>query len=179
VPPFWNGDPTFLDSRVRQRVKEAAALPAPLWIGELGYDLTKPGAISYIDAALDEADRQGVGWAWWQWRENRYWGIVDAGGRLVNGEALRHLARPYLIAAPAGVQPAVRVESVGRISLVVDRSHADQAVTLGWSGLGPGVPRATGGCLKSSAWDSAAGRLTLELVAAAGCTVTVASISAG
>jgi len=94
VPPHWNGDPTFLRSRFEQRVKEAAEVPAPLWVGELGYDLRAPGATGYIDAALDESDDLGIGWAWWRWREIRWWGIVDRGGRLVNSDALHHLARP-------------------------------------------------------------------------------------
>src|SRR5207302_3213024 len=69
IPPHWTGDPTFLRSRFQQRVREAAEVPAPLWVGELGYDLGAPGATSYIDASLDEADDLGIGWAWWQWRE--------------------------------------------------------------------------------------------------------------
>ncbi|TMD88640.1 MAG: glycoside hydrolase family 5 protein, partial [Chloroflexi bacterium] len=75
IPPFFTGDPAFVRSRFRQRAKEAAEVPAPLWIGELGYDLTQKTAGAYADAALDEADDLGIGWAWWQWRENRYWGI--------------------------------------------------------------------------------------------------------
>src|SRR5256886_1273161 len=35
IPPFWTGDPAFLHQRVQQRIKEAAEVPAPLWIGEL------------------------------------------------------------------------------------------------------------------------------------------------
>ena len=173
IPPFWNGDPTFLRQRIQQRVKEAAQVPAPLWIGELGYDLTQKGAVSYADAALDDADDLGIGWAWWQWRENRYWGIVDAAGRVVNLEALRHLARPYLVAAPRGVQ-AGRGDGIrGNLTISVSRSHADQPIVIGWSALTLSAPLATGTCLTSSHWDASTARLSLQVDPAAGCRLTI------
>jgi endoglycosylceramidase len=175
VPPFWTGDATYLDSRFRQRATEAKAVPAPLWVGELGYDLTQPGALSYADAALDEADRLGIGWAWWQWRENRYWGIVDAAGRLVNRVALRHLARPYIVAAPVGVRAGPGDGLRGRLEVQVDESHAALPVVVSWSALTLSAPTAAGTCLASSQWDPAAGRLTLELDSGAGCRISITS----
>ena len=173
IPPFWNGDPTFLRQRIQQRVNEAAQVPAPLWIGELGYDLTQKGAVSYADAALDNADDLGIGWAWWQWRENRYWGIVDADGRVVNLEALRHLARPYLVAAPRGVQ-AGRGDGIrGNLTISVSRSHADQPIVIGWSALTLSAPLATGTCLASSQWNPSTARLSLQVDPAAGCHLTI------
>lgn len=173
IPPFWTGDPTFLDQRFQQRVKEAADVPAPLWIGELGYDLTQKGALSYADAALDEADKLGIGWAWWQWRENRYWGIVDAGGQIVNMPALRHLARPYVVAAPGGIHPGRDDAVQGGLSLRVDASHADQPIVIGWSALTLAAPAATGTCLTSSNWDATRGRLTLQMDPDHGCLVQI------
>ncbi|HSO92993.1 MAG TPA: cellulase family glycosylhydrolase [Candidatus Dormibacteraeota bacterium] len=173
VPPFWTGDPTYLDTRFRQRASEAAAVPAPLWVGEMGYDWTQPGALSYADAALDEADRLGIGWAWWLWRENRYWGIVDAAGRLVNRNALRHLARPYIVAAPAGVRAGLGDGVHGRLQLQVDQSHAPLSLVVGWSALTLGAPVAAGTCLASSQWDPATGRLALELDPGAGCRISI------
>jgi hypothetical protein len=173
VPPFWTGDSTYLDARFRQRADEAAAVPAPLWIGEMGYDLTQPGALSYADAALNEADRLGIGWAWWQWRENRYWGIVDAAGRIVNREALRHLARPYIVAAPDGVRARVADGLRGLMQIQVDTSHAVLPVTVSWPALTLSAPSASGSCLRSSQWDEAAGRLTLELDTGAGCLISI------
>lgn len=175
VPPFWTGDPTFLDQRIQQRVKEAAQVPAPLWIGELGYDLTQNGAISYADAALNRMDDLGVGWAWWQWRENKYWGIVDAGGQIVNLPMLRHLARPYVLASPAGVH-ASRGDGVdGRLRLRVEAGHAQQPVEVGWSAMTLSAPVATGTCLDSSKWDATTARLTLGLDPGSGCQVTISS----
>jgi endoglycosylceramidase len=173
IPPFWNGDPTFLRQRIQQRVTEAAQVPAPLWIGELGYDLTQKGALSYADAALDKADDLGIGWAWWQWRENRYWGIVDAGGELVNRQALRHLARPYVVAAPRGIH-AGRGDGVGgRLTITVDRDHADQPIVIAWSAATLSAPLATGACLSSSHWDATTARLTLQVDVAGGCRLTI------
>ena len=175
IPPFWTGDPAFLHQRVQQRVKEAAEVPAPLWIGELGYDLTQEGALTYADAALDEADRLGIGWAWWQWRENRWWGIRDAGGKIVNQQALRHLARPYVIAAPAGVHPSRGNGLQGSLSIQVDAGHADQTIVVGWSALTLPAPTVSGTCVASSNWNATTGRLTLQLEPDRGCGVTLAA----
>jgi endoglycosylceramidase len=175
VPPFWNGDPTFLDQRFQQRVKEASEVPAPLWVGELGYDLTQKGALSYADAALNEMDALGVGWAWWQWRENQYWGIVNAAGQIVNMPALRHLARPYLIARPSGVQAGSGDGLEGRLTLKVSASHANQPIEVGWSAVTLAAPVATGTCLKASHWDATAGRLTLEVDPGSACQLTIAA----
>jgi aryl-phospho-beta-D-glucosidase BglC (GH1 family) len=173
VPPFWTGDPHFLRERFQQRVKEAAEVPAPLWIGELGYDLAAKGADSYADAALDEADDLGIGWAWWQWRENRWWGIVDRGGQIANMDALRHLARPYVIAAPDGVHPGRGDGVHGTLAIRVDVGHADQPIVIGWSALTLPAPVVTGVCLASSKWDATTGRLTLQVDPGAGCQVRV------
>jgi len=173
VPPHWNGDPTFLRSRFEQRVKEAAEVPAPLWVGELGYDLRAPGATGYIDAALDESDDLGIGWAWWQWRESRWWGIVDRGGQLVNMDVLRHLARPYVIAAPAGVHPSRGDGVHGTMTIRVDAGHADQPVEVGWSSVTLTGPTVAGTCVNSSHWDATTGRLTIKLDIGLGCQVTL------
>ncbi len=173
IPPFWTGDSTFLRQRFQQRVSEAAEVPAPLWIGEVGYDLTQKGALSYADAALNEADDLGIGWAWWQWRENQYWGIVDRGGKIVNMNALRHLARPYVIAAPAGVHPGRGDGVRGALQLKVDGSHTDVPIVVGWSALTLTAPVASGTCLNSSHWDATMGRLMLQLDPGRGCSLTL------
>ena len=173
VPPQWNGDPTYLRQRFQQRAKEAAEVPAPLWVGELGYDLGAKGATSYADAALDEADDLGIGWAWWQWRESRWWGIVDRAGQLVNMEVLRHLARPYIIATPTGVHAGRGDGLRGTLTIRVDPRHADQPIVIGWSALTLTAPITTGPCLASSQWDATTGRLTLQVDAATGCQLTL------
>jgi len=173
VPPQWSGDPTYLRQRFQQRVTEAAAVPAPLWVGELGYDLGAPGATSYADAALDESDDLGIGWAWWQWRESRWWGMVDRAGQLVNMNMLRHLARPYIIAAPVGVHPSRGDGVRGTLTIRVDAKHAGQPIVIGWSALTLTAPVATGTCLASSQWDATTGRLTLQVDPGASCQLTV------
>jgi hypothetical protein len=173
VPPQWNGDPTYLRQRFEQRVKEAAQVPAPLWVGEIGYDLGAKGATSYADAALDEADDLGIGWAWWQWRESRWWGIVDRAGQLVNMEVLRHLARPYMIAAPTGVHAGRGDGLRGTLTIRVDAGHADQSIVVGWSALTLTAPVTTGTCLANSQWDATTGRLTLQVDAGTGCQLTL------
>jgi endoglycosylceramidase len=173
VPPFWTGDPTFLRQRFQQRVKEAAEVPAPLWIGEVGYDLGAKGAVSYVDAVLDEADDLGIGWAWWQWRESRWWGMVDAGGQLVNMNVLHHLARPYVMAAPAGVHAGRGDGTRATLAIRVDAGHADQPIVIGWSALTLPPPVVTGTCLAGSQWDATTARLTLQLDPGAGCQISL------
>ena len=127
----------------------------------------------WIDAVLGDFDAQDAGWAWWQWRENQYWGIVGANGQIVNLAALRHLARPYVVAAPAGVHAGRGDGVTGRLILKVTASHADQPVEIGWSALTLSSPIAKGTCLNTSAWDAASARLTLGLDSGAGCQITI------
>jgi hypothetical protein len=98
---------------------------------------------------------------------------VDRGGRLVNSDALHHLARPYLIAAPVGVH-ASRGDGVrGALTIRVDVGHADQPIEIGWSAVTLTGPTVAGTCVNSSHWDATTGRLTLKLDAGVGCQVTL------
>ncbi|HYS01291.1 MAG TPA: cellulase family glycosylhydrolase [Candidatus Eisenbacteria bacterium] len=173
VPPFWTGDPGPLADRFAQRVREAQALSAPWWVGEFGHDLTQPGAVGYADAALNNADDLHIGWAWWQWRENRYWGIRDASGERVNLEFLRHLARPYLVAAPRGVT-AGRGDGIrGRLTLTVDAGHAHDPIVIGWSSLTLAAPLVSADCVVSRAWDPSTARLTIMVKPDTACRLEV------
>jgi endoglycosylceramidase len=175
VPPFWNGDPKPLAERFAQRQREAQALPGPWWVGELGYDLAQAGAAGYADAALNNADDLNIGWAWWQWRENRYWGIRDAPGHYVNIDFLRHLARPYLVAAPDGVTAGRGDGLAGRLTVTVAASHASNPIIIGWSGLTLKAPVVSDACIASSAWDAAAGRLMIEVKPGTACRLDLAA----
>lgn len=173
LAPFWSGDRRPVAAKFDDVEREAKALPAPLWVGEFGIDLTRESAVPWTDAMMDEVDQRGLGWAWWQWRQNRYWGIRDASGTELNTNFLRHLARPYLAAAPAGVT-AGRGDGVsGRLAVTVDARHGDAPVLVGWSALTLSGPRVTGGCVQRSQWDPLAGRLTLELKPDRACQVTL------
>lgn len=174
VPPFWTGDPGPLADRFAQRAREARDLSAPWWVGEFGHDLTQPGAAGYADAALNDADDLHIGWAWWQWRENKYWGIRDASGEHVNLDFLRHLARPYLAAAPANVSAGRGDGLAGRLSLNVAASGALIPISVGWSSLTLKAPVVTGPCVTSSAWDPAAGRLMIEVKPGTSCRIDLA-----
>jgi hypothetical protein len=173
VPPFWTGDPAPLRERFAQRQSEAGELGAPLWIGELGYDFTQPGALTYADAALDDADRLNSGWAWWQWRENRYWGIVDRAGALANLTALRHLARPYLLASPPGVTQSGADGVKGRLTISVAGGQSSQPLVVGWSKLTLGKPAVSGNCQFTSSWDPQGSRLTIRIAGSGACSLSI------
>ncbi len=173
VPPFWNGDPRPLVARFRERQQEARVLNAPLWVGEFGNDLTEPARLPWMDTALDAADDLGVGWAWWQWRENRYWGIRDAAGGHVNLAALSHLARPFLVAAPAGVRAGRGDGLRGRLDITVDAGHAEAPILVAWSSLTLGPPGVAADCVRESRWDASAARLTVDLKPGVSCVLRV------
>ena len=172
LPPFWSGDPGP-ERRFYDRFEhEASRLPAPLWIGELGFDLTREReAVGWIDASLAQADDRKLGWAWWQWRQNRYWGVRDRNGDHLNQTVLRHLARPYLQAAPAGVRGGRGDGVTGLLDITVQDSHAGAPVVVGWSTLTLTRPRVAGACVRGSSWDPSLSRLTLVLVPGQGCLV--------
>jgi endoglycosylceramidase len=173
VPPAFDGDRGPLDRRIAGQAAEAAAVPAPMWTGELGIDHHQAQAAGWADAALDALDDRGTGWAWWQWRESPSWGIRDAAGTFVDWDYLRHLARPYAAAAPPGVR-AGRGDGVhGHLALTVDAGHGTAAVEIAWPAVTLGAPRATGDCLAGSTWDPGTARLTLTLLSARGCTVDI------
>jgi hypothetical protein len=175
IPPFWSGDPRPEADRLQEFSREAMELPAPLWVGELGFDLTRPDAAAYADATLDLMDDRRLGWAWWQWRQNRWWGIRDAGGALVNREVLRHLARPYLQSAPSWVR-AGRGDGVrGALAITVQPGHASGQAVVGWPALTLPPPRAAGSCLRASRWDASLSQLVLDLEPGAGCTLQVSA----
>ncbi len=175
VPPFWNGDPRPLADRFAQRVREAQALSAPWWVGEFGHDLTQPGAADYADAALNDADDLGIGWAWWQWRENRYWGIRDAAGAWINLEFLRHLARPYLAAAPRGVTAGRGDGMRGRLTLAIEAGHAYDPIVIGWASLTLAAPLVSASCIQSRAWDASTARLTIVVKPDTACRLDVSA----
>jgi len=169
VPPLWNGDPGPVQHTFAVRLKEAAVLNAPLWVGEMGHDLTQSGAMSYVDTLLNDSDDHQLGWAWWQWRESKYWGVRDRAGSYVNMDALHHLARPFLAAAPGGVLAGRGDGVAGRLDLYVDAGHGDFPVLVSWPELTLGTPALSGSCTAGSSWDQAGARLTISLRPGEGC----------
>src|SRR5207302_1596907 len=146
VPPAFDGDRGPLDRRVAGQIDEAGQVPAPFWSGELGIDHTQAQSTGWADAALDAYDDAGVGWAWWQWRETGGWGIRDAAGTHLDAAFLRHVARPYLPVAPAGVRAGRGDGVAGHLELTVS-SAAGMSVEVAWPELTLGAPEVTGACV--------------------------------
>ena len=163
-----------IPGRLEARAAEARVLPAALWVGELGIDWSNRQARSWAFAAVDAMSRMGIGWAWWQWRQNGGWGIRSANGAHIDMGALRVLARPYLEAAPSGVQ-AVDTGG-GGLSVRVRPDHADRSVIVAWPRLTEGAPRVAGSCVAGDGWEGAAGptsAIVLRLRPGRGCTIEV------
>jgi hypothetical protein len=178
VSPIFDGNAQALDDHVAQVSDEASRVPAALWIGEWGMSATQSKATTWIDDALDAYDRAGAGWAWWQWREDSPWGIRDTGGH-TDTTVLRHLARPYLAAAPAGVHASGADGVHGALTVTVDATTAGGQADIAWPLLSTATPVVlTGNCPGAPHWDASRARFTVPVTAGVACTLRVVASSA-
>jgi endoglycosylceramidase len=172
VAPLFPDDPQETGRRIRQQADDSRHVPAVPWWGELGIVMDRPYATGWADSALDTFDDLAVGWAWWQWRQEWNWGIRNQSGDFVNRDFLRHLARPFVAAAPAGVRAGRGDGLRGELAVVVQADHADLKVSVSWPVATLSAPRvAEGDCVQSADWDPAAARLTLTLRPRSACTI--------
>ncbi|HEV7677535.1 MAG TPA: cellulase family glycosylhydrolase [Candidatus Dormibacteraeota bacterium] len=172
VPPAFTGDRAPFVSHVVEQEGEARQVPAPMWTGELGIDHQQPHAYAYADTALDTYDDNQTGWAWWQWRQDRNWGVETRGGA-VDMAWLHHLARPFVAMAPDGVSGGRGDGVKGHLVVHVAPLHADQPVLVSWPGFTLGAPVVSGDCVEASPWDPDTARVTLTLLPGAGCDVVL------
>jgi hypothetical protein len=175
VPAVLTPGPNPLQQSVRERAREAAILPAALWFGELGIqhspDVQREGGI-WADDALDQLDAAGSGWAWWQWRVGGGWGIRSESGGTLDLAFLRHLARPYLAAAPGGIRASGADGLRGRLDLSVGAGGSRTAL-VSWPALTLPPPAVHGSCATATGYDPATGLLTLDVAAGPGCELTL------
>lgn len=172
VPGVLSPGPHPLQDSVAERRREAAILPAALWFGELGIQHSKPDAGSWTETAIDELDAAGIGWAWWQWRQDGGWGIRAEDGGSLDLPFLRRLARPYLRAAAPGVR-GVDGGSSGRLSVETPARPAPTTFVVAWPGLLFSPPAASSSCAAVSRYDADASTLTIEVPAGPACDITV------
>lgn len=177
VPPDYPQFPDRLPQSIKDDAWAAQQVPAAMWSGELGIDLSKDYAMAWTDHALDTLDDLQVGWAWWQWRDIPTWAVRSTDGSTLNLDFLRHLARPFVVAAPAGVTAGRGDGILGRLSLAVSQAHADQHVIVSWPALTTPPPTVNGACVQSSTWDQAHARLELVLQPNSACTIQLSAES--
>lgn len=174
VPPDFTGDRTALTAEMQERKREADQMHAPLWLGEFGDDHNMRLGAAWADAMLDVSDDLGIGWSWWQWREDDHnWTVRSFDGGSIDHGFLPHMARPYLAMAPTGVRGGRGDGLGGHISINVSADHGDGVAELAWSSLTLPAPRATGSCLAGTSFDDTRARLLLRLTPGAGCVVEV------
>ncbi len=172
--PFSSGPISkTIPKEVLDRQREAATIPAAMWVGEMGTDRSDRGARLFASTILDALDQAGVGWAWWQWRQWGNWGIRNPAGTAYDREYLRYLARPYMVAAPTGVRLIAADGVTGLLVASVTAGHAAGTLEVGWSSLTLGPPAVKGACVAGSAYDRVAGRLTITLAPDAGCELSL------
>ena len=172
VPPAFDGSASALDDHVAQVAGEAAQVPAALWIGEWGMAASQPMSTAWVDDALDAFARAGAGWAWWQWREDSAWGVRDSAGH-TDTALLTHLARPYVAAAPAGVDVQSAPIAGAAVSVVVTPAYDGGDIEVAWPALRL-PPLVISTCVgATSSYDAVAGRVSVSAAAAqAQCTIT-------
>lgn len=113
----------------------------------------------------------------WQWRDIPNWGIRTPDGSAINTDFLRHLARPFVVAAPAGVTGGRGDGVRGALTIDAAQDHADQPVVVSWPTLTTPQPRVGGSCVQDSRWDPTAARLYLVLWPSQGCTIHLTASS--
>jgi len=174
VPPPFDGNRARLTQVMRMRQREATALGAALWSGEIGIDHGASKSASWADAILDLSDDLHGGWAWWQWREaNPNWSIRTYAGEHADLDYLRHVSRPFLAVAPPGVAGGRGDGLRGSLDVAVEPAHQPGTVEVAWPALTLAPPAATGTCVAATRWDPGIDRLLVELTPGAGCTVAV------
>lgn len=63
TPPDYPRFPDRLPRAIQDDASEAQAIPAAMWAGELGIDLSRSYAVAWTDRALETLDDMQVGWA--------------------------------------------------------------------------------------------------------------------
>jgi endoglycosylceramidase len=172
-PPPFDGHAQAIDTHVSELAHEAAQVPAPLWVGELGISSQATDAAQWAIDALDALDASSSGWAWWQWRGgyDPHWAIRSPDGKSLDMPFLRLLARPYLAAAPPGVAASGADGVTGRLDISVGADHGAAPIEVAWSAYTLGAPRVASSCSLSTAWDPAVARLRISVPGASACRI--------
>ncbi len=174
VPPSFDGDSSALDSHVASVADEASRVPAALWVGEWGMAATQSRATDWVDRAVAAFDAAGAGWAWWQWREGSAWGVRDTAGA-TDTTLLRHLAQPYLAAAPAGVAASGADGVEGTLRITIGRGYGGGAIAVAWPLLTTSAPVVAGNCAADALWNDAQARLTITVRGNLPCSLRLAA----
>ncbi|MHB8718882.1 MAG: glycoside hydrolase family 5 protein [Candidatus Dormibacteria bacterium] len=173
VPPTFDGNPRPLDAHVAQVAAEARQVPAALWVGEWGMAADQARSMQWVDDAVAAFSAAGAGWAWWQWREDSSWGVRDSAGH-TDTTLLRHLAVPYLAAAPAG-SGAASILPDGSLRFTVEPG-ASAPIVVAWPLESRArLPTVRATCALTTAWDAQSAQLTVRVSALDSvCSVSVA-----
>jgi aryl-phospho-beta-D-glucosidase BglC (GH1 family) len=166
----YRGNRKDMQEEMRKVAQEANILGAPLWVGETGNNHTRPYFEDWTQTLLDTLDDLGAGWAWWQWKETRNWGVRD-GSNSPDLSLLRRLARPYLAATPQGVRAGRGDGIAGALDLTVDAQHEHGTVEVAWPKSTLSAPAVSGACLLDSLWEPSAARVLIDLAPGAGCVI--------
>jgi endoglycosylceramidase len=163
--PWYRGSPSQVQAgELDERLREAAAIPAPVFVGEFGDDMRTSSGRAWTGGALAVMARLGIGWTWWQWRGGGHWDLRSVSGG-VYARGLRMLATPYVRAGPRSV-----TWSWDGRRLTLESPHP-AAVEVSWPAQTAGRPAAGAGCSMRGQPPAVAvtvtGRCVLETASAA------------
>ena len=173
IPPDFTGDTGALRTHVNELASEAASVPAPVWFGEFSISIDHAYSAEWIDAVLDDFNAHGAGWAWWQWRESSGYGVRSADGSSLDRRLLRLLARPFPMAAPAGVTARTAGRSADSLEIYSPATASGVMIDVSWPEYVLGTPRSTSTCGAMTTWDETTARLTVQVPGGGACTVTI------
>jgi len=127
----------------------------PVVLGEFGLDTTKPGALEYVDAVYDVADRHGFAVAYWS-RDDGSWGPYETDGTARNLVGALDRAHPRAVAGRVG-----KIEAdAHRLRVEVEPDGSGVTEVYLPDSFGP-RPRVEGAAVR--AWDADERVLTVDL----------------
>ena len=94
-----------------------------------------------------------------------------------NEEFLRHLARPYVAAAGAGVRGGRGDGIRGHLRVRVSAAHDDVPIVIAWPAFTLGPPSVEGTCIRSVEASELGARVQLELAPGAACDIRIVAAS--
>lgn len=168
--PF-TGSPAPLASEWREAVHEAAQLPGPYWVGEMGIPHHGRLADRWAEDEIELSDQHLAGWAWWEWEDPNGWGVSNAQGNIDEGW-LRVLSQPFIRSSPGELTSMDYSPRRRMLKALIKDARPGSAVEVSWPKT-LGRPRLLSGCATTAAGTgSIPGLLTLHLLTAS-CLVQV------
>jgi len=169
----FTGNVAPLAGEWREALGEAAQLPAPYWVGELGIPHDGRLADRWAADEIRLSDQHLAGWAWWEWEDPNGWGVSNSKGD-VDEAWLKVLSQPFIRSSPGHLTSMSYSPAKRMLQASIQDASPGSALQVSWP-RSLGAPRILSGCATRYAGAGATpGLLTVHLLAAS-CLLRVAS----